>query len=713
MPKGKAKRRNPRPYHGSAEPYETRQGSSHRRGGTHKVRDENKTDSIYDNLNYKELVETAKERSLYRKDMKKVEMAWALKHDDENRKRAEQDARIARRRKIEEAKKEEERRAAEKKAQLIAKQKKRREKEKRRERDESVSDDTVSDTDLEDDEDAGDEYNRERFGQALSEESWDSSSSESSAASVDQIYEPGCRLRLFEWSNQTMPSVKPRGWDYKRWCPLPLPCPVTYAPLKITTMYSKQKLILPGAKYPPGVDPDFVPILNPLVRSAARNGHLLGPLRRANIERGTDWAQRTLIQGCNGHMYFHLGSRNETKVLADTYNKWYLENRKLLRVKGKGNGDPSDRAARHAQRQRNKAKMTAEVYEASQYRPLAMCYVPAYLEYGGPVRDSVGKKSLENLFFVRFPGCDVPHYYFWAREWEWGDPTVVNPAWNAQHWTGKGIMRTEKNENRGERSRNSRPTETQLVRIRKRSVDLPSSPPFPNPSNITETVALVEYQIYCDGLSGTLERYRQKWAANGKQRAWKTFAAALPKLWPSGEIPSVPPVHSEPGVKLSVKLATIDCMKEYGETPFSPLNGTEAWTRDDDRVWDVVEVDVEEDPVSPIASTEEDDENGGAEGEDGEEGNDDFEEDEGNDADDEALYRRDSVVSAMGFTMSDSVVAWLEHVKDISAVSPTPSETLDEEMELREWEERHLRGSNNSGGGLAVVDGSYSFCCTL
>ncbi|KAI4630085.1 uncharacterized protein J4E87_003276, partial [Alternaria ethzedia] len=649
MPKGKAKKRNLRPYHGSAEPYETHQGSSHRRGGTHKVRDENKTDSVYDNLNYKELVETAKERSIYRKDMKKVEMAWALKHDDENKKRAEQDARVARQRKLEEAKKEEERKAAEKKAQLIAKQKKRREKEERRERDESVSDDTVSDPDTEDGENAGDEYNRERFGEALSEESWDSSSSESSAASVNQIYEPGCRLRLFEWPNQTMPSVKPGGWDYKRWCPLPLPCPVPYAPLKITTMYSKQKLVLPGAKYPPSVTPDFVPILNPLVRSGARNGHLLGSLRKAIIERGTDWAQRTLIQGCNGHMYFHLGSRNETKILADTYNKWYLENRKLLRVKGKGNGDPSDRAARHAQRQRNKAKMTAEVYEASQYRPLAMCYVPAYLEYGELVRDGMGRKSLENLFF----------------------------------WKEKGTMGMEENGKKGEGSRRSRPAGTQLVRVRKSSIDLPPSPPFSNPTTITETIALVEHQIYRDGLSGTLARYKQKWAANGKQRAWQTFAAALPKLWPSGEIPSVPPVHSEPGVKLSVKLATIDCMKEYGETPFSPLNGTEAWTRDDGRVWDVVEVDVEEELVPPVASTEEDDEKDSAEGEDGEEETSGSMEDDGNDADDEALYRRDSVVSVMGFTMSDSVVAWLERVEDDFTVSPTLSEPLDKETELR------------------------------
>ena len=188
-----------------------------------------------------------------------------------------------------------------------------------------------------------------------------------------------------------------------------------------------------------------------------------------------------------------------------------------------------------------------------------------------------------------------------------------------------------------------------MVRFRKPFVDLPSTPPFSNPTSITETIALVEHQIYSDGLSGTLAHYRQKWTANGKQGAWKTFAAALPKLWPSGEILRVPPVHSERGVKLSVQLATIDCMKEYGETPFSPLNGTEAWTRDDDRVWDVVEVEDDDDSPSSHASNEEED----------------F---------DEALHRRDSVVSVLGFTMSDSVVAWLEHVNDVPAVSPALSE---------------------------------------
>jgi hypothetical protein len=137
-------------------------------------------------------------------------------------------------------------------------------------------------------------------------------------------------------------------------------------------------------------------------------------------------------------MYLHLGSRhhNESKPgLADTYRKWGLEKRKLLRVKGKGEARKEERAARHVQRRRNRTRLVQEVYESSLWRPGGMGYVAAYLDYwgdgGGRRAWEKEEKVLENLFFVRFLGCDVPHYYFWSREGEWGDPCFPNPAWEA------------------------------------------------------------------------------------------------------------------------------------------------------------------------------------------------------------------------------------------------------------------------------------------
>lgn len=45
-------------------------------------------------------------------------------------------------------------------------------------------------------------------------------------------------------------------------------------------------------------------------------------------------------------------------------------------------------------------------------------------------------------------------------------------------------------------------------------------------------------------------------------------------------------------------------------------------------------------------------------------------------------------MSVLDFTMSNPVLAWLEQVNDVSAVSPTLNRSLDGEMGLCEWEER-------------------------
>ncbi|CAN9318144.1 unnamed protein product [Alternaria alternata] len=553
MPKGKPKKDNPALYGGSPEPSEpstTRYAAVHRRGGTHKVRDEHKTDSKYDNYNYKELVDQAKERGIYRKDMKKVEMAWALKHDDEEERRAEQDAVLALQRKRQEAKEEEERRAAHKQRQTEEKHERRIEKERRIQRDESVSDDTLSDADIEAQEISRNEYAREQFGHALSDESWNSTSTESSPEPpMDRDTKPDCRLRLFEWPHEQLPDTHPpRFFSFSS----PKPRAIPYAPLRLTTTSSKQKLVLPGSKYPTGVDPDFCPLLSPRTRSAARNGHLIGTLRHAVVESGVDWAQRTLVQGWNAHMYFHLGSRhhNESKPgLADTYRKWGLEKRKLLRVKGKGEARKEERAARHVQRRRNRTRLVQEVYE----------------------------------------------------------------------------------------------------------------------SKITH---------------------------------WKTFAANLPTLWPSGNIPDVPPVESRPGACLALKIATIDVSGAGGKTIFSPLMGGEAWTGNDDKLWEVVEV------VEVVEGDGDREDEGNETGDESDEfGGDDKDEEEadgeleeiGCGNEDEALYRRGSMVFTHDNMSTDPVIAWLDKVSPTFAPSTTLmnasniSDMLEADIGLDEWEERYLQ----------------------
>lgn len=733
MPKGKPKKDNPALYGGSPEPSEpstTRYAAVHRRGGTHKVRDEHKTDSKYDNYNYKELVDQAKERGIYRKDMKKVEMAWALKHDDEEERRAEQDAVLALQRKRQEAKEEEERRAAHKQRQIEEKHERRIEKERRRQRDESVSDDTLSDADIEAQETSRNEYAREQFGQALSDESWNSTSTESSPEPpMDRDTKPDCRLRLFEWPHEQLPDTHPpRFFSFSE----PKPRAIPYAPLRLITTSSRQKLVLPGSKYPTGVDPDFCPLLSPRTRSAARNGHLIGTLRHAVVESGVHWAQRTLVQGWNAHMYFHLGSRpNESKrALADTYRKWWLENRKVLRVKGKGEARKEERAARHVQRRRNRTRLVQEVYESSLWRPGGMGYVAAYLDYGGDrggggsgggegrgtgrfggggrrAWEKEEERLLENLFFVRFLGCDVPHYYFWTSQGEWGDPCFPNPAWEAAGQLdedeqdavkmGEDAKGGKRRYRLGSKNRveSLSPVKTRLIRVRRPSSALSfttaSSPPS-SPVTIASAITRAEYHLYTHGLSFTLSAYRTRWLAKGKTTHWKTFAANLPTLWPNGNIPDVPPVESRPGACLALKIATIDVSSAGGKTMFSPLVGGEAWTGDDDKLWEVVEV------VEGGEDREDDDDETGDESDEFD--GDDVDADEadgeleeiGYGNDDEALYRRGSMVFAHNDIDTDPVMAWLDKISPTFAPSTTPKvpKVLEVGIDLDEWEERYL-----------------------
>src|SRR4051812_41601419 len=114
MPKGKARKNNPGMYEEFAQPQQpgmAPQAAAHRRGGTHRVRDKDRTDSIYDSYNYIELLREAKERKVYRKDMKKVDMAKALRDDDLRRTKAEHFAFLERQKREQEKKNEQQRKA--------------------------------------------------------------------------------------------------------------------------------------------------------------------------------------------------------------------------------------------------------------------------------------------------------------------------------------------------------------------------------------------------------------------------------------------------------------------------------------------------------------------------------------------------------------------------------------------------------------------------
>jgi hypothetical protein len=549
-------------------------------------------------------------------------------------------------------------------------------------------------------------------GQALNEESWDSTSTETTIRSTNSTVLPECKLRLFEWSFTGLPSpttrsppssaispVGPRSSSPKSHerRPLPIPHDIPYAPLKVHTTESKEKLFLPGQTYPPGVNPDFVPILSRRTRHAARNGVLEGVLRKATIERATAWTNRTQIQGWNARIFFSLAPRNKAKVLQDVYNKWFLENRKLLRVEPRGDGLKVTRAQRHIQRHTNKGNKLAEILEASEYRPTAVCYLPAYLDYRIDKTEVERKlqndrRTLETLFFIRFPGCDVPHYYFWTRKRQWADPTVSNPDWTPDMVTSD-TMSSDGEDTSFERPRVSQkclpgtapPVRTIFTRVKNAAHAPPPPSRTTSPPDLATIVSLIECELYSHGLSMTLIKYRNRWLKKGKADAWNAFGRYLPRLYPSGTLPTTPPLKAESVVSVAMKLASIERLGD--KTPPTPLTGDEPWTQNDDAWWDVREVDLDssEDIPMPLLM--------------GVTSKSDYSSDELDNIDPkdlEVLYRRGSI-PALSFLSTDKCASWLETVSpslvSLAPDSLPPSPTLDEtDTRVREeWEKKFLQ----------------------
>ncbi|KAF2132001.1 hypothetical protein P153DRAFT_182793 [Dothidotthia symphoricarpi CBS 119687] len=601
----------------------TAQSGVRRRGGTHKVKDGDKTDSKYDEWNHTELVRECKARELYIKDMKKAQMTKTLLRSDIEKERMAREVVRERKRRQEEAEQAKKKAEDDKHAVVVARYKRNEEKQRKRERGEDVSEDEMDEDGIEvyhriltgiDNEEAG------TIGYLLSDVSWDSTSTESTTRSVNEPIIPACKLRLFEWPYHKMPTISPprtlRAPSYTLRQEISFaesrPRHVPYAPLKLMTTMTLEKLTLPGQTYPPEINPDYAPLLSQQTRAAVRNGILEGVLRKAVIEKASIWAGRTHVQGWNARIFFTLRPHHRTKKLVDVYRKWYRENRKLLRVNASVNAMKTDRERRHVQRHKNKGRKTFEVYEAAQCRPTAICYLPAYLECDPFLQgadESDQKRTLENLFYIRFPGCDVPHYYFWADEGGWPDPTIRNPAWDPTRLLHEDTQVEASEYLALQRLKAQEPqifqkrpvTRKTLARVKKQDI---VSPILTNTCLLPfETIVIgIEHELYANGLQVTIFKYRQRWLASGKFQAWKSFGRALPTLYPSGRMPDAPPVHSISTMSIAQKIAISEALQGDGQS--NPIRGDEPWTRNDDELWDVIEIeeDVEDSDVDEVVS---------------------------------------------------------------------------------------------------------------
>lgn len=537
----------------------------HRRGGKHAVKDEDLTHTKYDDYNREQLLAAVKEAGCYVKDDKKSVMARKLAEHDRN-KQHEQRRALQEQTEREEAKQRELANAAQARRHRRAARAKRNESRSLRyERGEEVSSNS-SDT-------ASDQSRCAAHkltvtgGEAFSDETWEDSCSETTIRTENPPIHPACRLRLLEWPYpDPPPSIPPSALQ-----PELHPAPLPYAPLKLATTTSNEKLTLPGKNYPAGVDPDYVPTLDALTRTAARHGHLLNQLSRAVIEPASLWAARTTVQPWNGALYFALPAPSHhdiktTSALDEVYRKWHAANAKLLHPKPGATDVNADRQARFKQRASNKRRRVAEVYEASLWKPTRVGYVPAYLDWeaGGAAHASVRdcEKAIGSLWYVRFPGCDVPHYYFWSAAGGWRNPSVPHSDWSVERFLSCKKVRVKKLM-AAPKARDQRFGE-QLQACE-------------------DTRGFVEQSLVQHGLRATIKRCQAHARAAGKAQAWTAFTRPLLEIYPSGAVPRAPPVHPSRDACLATKIALL-----LDGHDVEPYTGEESWTRNDDAFWDVV-----------------------------------------------------------------------------------------------------------------------------
>lgn len=623
---------------GSSSPKKQKRASvPHARGGTHRVKEEHKTNTKWDHFNRAQLeAELKTRRGLYKKDLKKHVIARLLA-DDDTRQRREGKQREK------EAKKKAEEAAREKKArEERSKERARKEFEKRQERRREQGLDKEEDERPRGDEGPVDLGTLGKLVEEFTEESTTETTT-TTASSLASPLMPTNRLRIVEWPAADLPSPNPpddRWWEAGKTEIEPPTIP--YAVMNLVTTVTAETVELPGRTYPEKVGGDFVPQLEPFTINCARNGIMIRTLRRAVIESGLDWSERTLVQGYNGRMYFHLAPATSSVPLKEIERKWDRIATKQPKG-GKGRSPRNDYYVEsssdedydyeygYGRRRRKKKKRPKQrhltikekrlrmldFYAAATYRP-PIGYDPLHLDFPSQHDDSEGgPRELDNLYFVRFPGCDLPHYYFWANPNEWEDPLTSNPEWLAAKLQDEEDERLELLEREVALEKERRalyvrpekevdPKRPYPLHPNKTHAKLPASalppeilePPLRAPGTSPYEAALdkIERSLVADGLAKTLAKHREMWLDGGKVAHWSLLTKNLPRVYPSGTLPGAPPVlklQKVPAIRsVSEKMAAIQVPHET--RPVSPIRGDEAWTREDERYWQVTDIGPEE-----------------------------------------------------------------------------------------------------------------------
>ncbi|KAF2743637.1 hypothetical protein M011DRAFT_214586 [Sporormia fimetaria CBS 119925] len=595
------------------------QAAPHARGGTHRVKVEDLTNTKYDTWNRAQLeAEFRDRRHIYVKDLKKAEIAKRLADDD---------AKQAEKQKEKDEKRKKEYEARKKNADAEARRKadddrRRREREAKKARDEEAR------------------LERERQIQAgkaqavqeveSAEESYFSDSDSNSGITVRHESDyasttptetspstvpesplfPNARLRMMEWSRSepdgVPPEVVPPEW--RQWRPnvgALRGMKLEYFPMDLVTIFTNERVPMPGMKNPEKIGPDWVPNLTENVKRCARNGVLIGTLAKAQIVRGEIWSQRTVVQYTEGHMYFKLVPRAQNAPNYAVVQRAWKRKYWPKKPRDPKNGHVYERTPEE------KARAFKDYREIKQKERFAtqvgrpyIGFAPVHLDYPRRHRKKDGARRRDNLFFIKFPGEILPSFHFWTREGEWQDPTRPNPEYaNLKRLyeevdeQQQGVERLLEHKTAlflsKPRTGDGRPykLDPEYVRIKKRDLSerYTVAGKRPPQGGIYErTVGRIEREIVANGLHSTLLKYRDQWRAEGKSRHWDALSKDFFVLFPGGYMPKVPPMHEEniPSSSWAEKIARLEFPER--NRPMSPIRGDEPWTTNDDIWWQAV-----------------------------------------------------------------------------------------------------------------------------
>lgn len=418
-------------------------------GTTHRVKEEDRTGTKWDNEYYETLRGECRERGLLHNNLKKAQLAKQLAEDD-----ARNDvAAVEKRRRETQQKIQEE---VERKRKEVEKAKSIAQREQQRNEGGNETDEGYL-INL---------CDRRTTGELITLSDTATTTETATHNSVSSSYHsniPYQTLSIFEWPYPELPSPSPPKTPttphYNPDLPMHLiastppiqPVRMEYKYMFLQTTKSNEGVVLPGKKTLPNLSPDFVPRPSPEAVQAARNGVRIKQLRRTKIESGKDWNKRTQLQWWNGGMFledFQIPKEwdADQPSLSEAPSPGAVETTSPTSLSKSGSRSKSRSRSRSKKLQsraksqlkskpargrntseRNRKQLAFEAASSTIRSKNPVLYVPACLDMDN---DDGFPHTLDRLFYITYLDQEMPHFFFWTRPGDWEDPTQENSEYN-------------------------------------------------------------------------------------------------------------------------------------------------------------------------------------------------------------------------------------------------------------------------------------------